>query len=204
MATDVTRFASASGTAPGWDASERGPAPNGSSPRRIANKLGEMRLLDQPAKALGAVAGVLLPEGGVRDFLRGRWMGHPFHPAATDVPIGAWTSASILDLVGGERAHTAADILVATGIAAALPTAASGLADWSEIERPEAKRVGVVHAVANNLTLGVYIASLVARAQGRRGRGVLLALGGLGGLAAGGYLGGHLAYGLGVGVDAAH
>jgi hypothetical protein len=60
----------------------------------------------------------------------------------------------------------------------------------------------VVHALANNLTLGVYIASLVARVQGRRGRGVMLALGGLGGLVAGGYLGGHLAYGLGVGVDA--
>jgi uncharacterized membrane protein len=180
---------------------QRGPSPNG-TPRRIANKLGELGLLDQPAKALGAVSGLLLPDGSVKNFLRGRWMGHPFHPAATDVPIGAWTSASILDLVGGEHARTAADILVAAGIAAAVPTAASGLADWSEIERPEAKRVGVVHALANNLTLGVYIASLVARVQGRRGRGVMLALGGLGGLVAGGYLGGHLAYGLGVGVDA--
>jgi len=202
MATDVTRIASASGPTPGWDASERGPGPNGSPPRQIANKLGELRLLDQPAKALTALSGLVLGQGGLKDFLRGRWLGHPLHPAATDVPIGAWTSAAILDLVGGERAQPAADILVATGIAAAVPTAASGWADWSEIERPEAKRVGVAHALANNVTLGVYIASLVARAQGRRGRGVLLGLAGLGGLTAGGYLGGHLAYGLGVGVDA--
>src|ERR671927_1119992 len=192
MATDVTRIASASGAPPAWDAIERGPSPNGSPPRRIANKLGEMRLLDQPAKALAAVSRLALPEGGLKDFLRGKWMGHPFHPAATDVPIGAWTSASVLDLVGGKHAQPAADILVAVGIAAAVPTAASGLADWSAIEQPEAKRVGVVHGLANNVTLGVYIASLAARLQGRRSRGVLLALAGLGGLSAGGYLGGHL------------
>jgi uncharacterized membrane protein len=198
MATDATRPASVPGQ---WDAGEHGPAPNGSAPRRLADKLGDIRLLDQPAKALFALSGAVLPEGGIRDFLRGRWMGHPFHPAATDVPIGAWMSASILDLVGGERSQTAADVLVAAGIVAAVPTAASGVVEWSEIERSEPKRVGVVHWLANSVALGFYVASLVTRVQGRRRRGVLLGLGGLGGLAVGGYLGGHLAYGLGVGVD---
>ncbi|MDP8927642.1 MAG: hypothetical protein M3O70_03450, partial [Actinomycetota bacterium] len=29
--------------------------------------------------------------------LRGRWLGHPLHPVLTDVPIGLWTSAVVLD-----------------------------------------------------------------------------------------------------------
>src|ERR671936_876851 len=33
----------------------------------------------------------------VRDFLHGTWLGHPLHPVLTDVPIGAWTTAVLLD-----------------------------------------------------------------------------------------------------------
>ena len=47
----------------------------------------------------------------------------------------------------------------------------------------------------------LFAASLAARAGGARGRGKLLALAGLGAIGAGGYLGGHLTYAEGVGVD---
>jgi hypothetical protein len=33
-------------------------------------------------------------------FLNGTWVGHPLHPALTDVSIGAWTLAIVLDLIG--------------------------------------------------------------------------------------------------------
>src|SRR4051794_17572021 len=33
----------------------------------------------------------------VEDFFHGTWMGHPLHAAVTDVPIGAWTSAVVMD-----------------------------------------------------------------------------------------------------------
>ena len=34
-------------------------------------------------------------EGGlqVKSALNGVWLGHPLHPALTDVPLGAWTAA---------------------------------------------------------------------------------------------------------------
>jgi uncharacterized membrane protein len=166
---------------------------------RLAERLGDVSALDTPAKALSAIAGAL--PARLRDALSGRsWLGHPLHPAATDVPIGAWMSASILDLLGGDRSARAADGLVAIGAASALPTAASGLVEWSEIQEPRTRRIGVVHAAANNIALGLYVSSLAARLQGRRSRGVLFALGGLAVMSIGGFLGGHLAYGHGIGV----
>ena len=33
----------------------------------------------------------------VKNFLHGTWLGHPLHPALTDVPLGAWTAAAALD-----------------------------------------------------------------------------------------------------------
>jgi nitrite reductase/ring-hydroxylating ferredoxin subunit len=81
------------------------------------------------------------------------------------------------------------------GIAAALPAAASGLNDWSDTqEEPAPRRVGVVHAAANSIALGLYTASLIARCQGRGCRGRLLGFAGFGALLAGSQLGGHLAF----------
>src|SRR5262245_66303584 len=39
----------------------------------------------------------------VRDFLHGTWLGHPLHPVLTDVPLGAWTVATVLDLTRSEE-----------------------------------------------------------------------------------------------------
>ena len=33
----------------------------------------------------------------VKNILHGTWLGHPLHPALTDVPLGAWTAALALD-----------------------------------------------------------------------------------------------------------
>jgi nitrite reductase/ring-hydroxylating ferredoxin subunit len=118
----------------------------------------------------------------------------------TDVPIGAWSMATLLDLVGGDEAEPAADLLVGVGILAALPTAATGLNDWSDTLGAES-RVGVVHAGANVAALGLYAGSLVARRAGHRRRGTVLGLAGLAALSAGGYLGGHLAYANAVNVN---
>ena len=46
---------------------------------------------------LSALFGRLRP---ITDLLNGRWLGHPVHPAITDVPIGAFLVAFVLDLVG--------------------------------------------------------------------------------------------------------
>jgi nitrite reductase/ring-hydroxylating ferredoxin subunit/uncharacterized membrane protein len=161
--------------------------------------------IDPLVGALDAVWSRVLPKGKARDVLHGTWLGHPLHPVLTDIPIGAWTSALLLDLFGGERGRGASRTLVGVGLAAAVPTAVSGAADWTalgEIERP--KRVGAVHAVANGSATLFYAASWLARRRGDHRRGTALGLAGAALVGAGGYLGGHLAYRNAVGVDHAH
>jgi nitrite reductase/ring-hydroxylating ferredoxin subunit/uncharacterized membrane protein len=142
------------------------------------------------------VHGVLRP-GRVRDLLSGTAIGHPAHPAIISAPIGCWTGAFVADLCG-ER--DAARTLTAAGVISALPTAATGLSDWADTAGAE-QRVGVVHLAANLAATAFYAASWRARAAGRHGLGVGLGLVGATLATAGGWLGGHLAYSLGVGVD---
>jgi nitrite reductase/ring-hydroxylating ferredoxin subunit len=106
----------------------------------------------------------------------------------------------VLDIVGMRRSRPAAELLVALGVVSALPTAASGAADWSDTTGGS-RRVGLVHAVANTSAIALYAWSWRARRRDHYGRGV--ALGMLGATAAtiGGYLGGHLLSRRGVGVD---
>jgi nitrite reductase/ring-hydroxylating ferredoxin subunit/uncharacterized membrane protein len=118
----------------------------------------------------------------------------------TDVPIGAFTSASLLDLMAGSKGESAADILVAVGLLSGLPTAAAGAADWSDMYG-EDQHVGLAHALANVVGLGLYAGSLRARRHGDRAKGTALGLAGMTSMAVGGYLGGYLSHSRGVGVN---
>jgi nitrite reductase/ring-hydroxylating ferredoxin subunit/uncharacterized membrane protein len=113
------------------------------------------------------------------------------------MPIGAWVSAAVLDGTGNT---TAARRLVGLGCLAALPAAAAGANDWSTTDGAE-RRVGFVHALLNDAALTSYWLSWRARRRGNHTKGVALSLVGVGFLGAGGWLGGHLAYAQGVGVD---
>lgn len=128
--------------------------------------------------------------------LRGEQLGHAAHPLLTDLPIGLWSAAVALDLVGGRRAQPAADRLVGLGVAAFVPTAAAGWADWSVGTRA-IQRVGVVHAALNGATVLLFGASWALRRGGRRGAGVAVSLAATLVLTASGYLGGHMVYRLG-------
>jgi nitrite reductase/ring-hydroxylating ferredoxin subunit/uncharacterized membrane protein len=149
--------------------------------------------LDGFASSLADVVGKAVAARPVRNVLSGTYIGHPLHPVLTDLPIGAWTMAALLDVTGGRASEPAADALVAVGIAAAVPTAAAGLNDWSDTQGAS-RRTGLVHALANSTALGLYVGSLVARRGGRRGLGKALGLAGLGLVSFGGFLGGHLTY----------
>jgi uncharacterized membrane protein len=142
-----------------------------------------------------------ITEGPGRARLGGQWLGHALHPMLTDFPLGAWTSATVLDLLGGKRASGAATGLVAFGVVAAVPTAIAGASDWSAVDR-RSQRVGVVHAASNSVALGCYTMSLYARLRRRRYRGIAWGL--LGGIAAtaGGFFGGHLTLARPAGVEA--
>jgi nitrite reductase/ring-hydroxylating ferredoxin subunit/uncharacterized membrane protein len=168
----------------------------------LTGKLEEAERLDPAAEKVGRLITKVLPQGPVKDALHGRWLGHQLHPLLVALPIGMWSGATLLDLTAGRDGHRAAQRLVGAGLLLVAPTAAAGWADWSELgafQRP--KRVGLVHAAANNAATIVYAASWLARRRGDHTRGRTLALLGATGLGVGGYLGGHLAYSQGVGVD---
>jgi nitrite reductase/ring-hydroxylating ferredoxin subunit len=141
----------------------------------------------------------------LQNVLHGTWLGHPIHPAMTDIPIGAWTAGLVLDGIDvltprsrgfGRAAETAVGVGVVGGLGAAL----TGATDW-QYTHDTARRVGLAHGVLNVSALGLYLVSLRNRRRGRtawgRGTGVLGYL-----LAsAAGFLGGDLVFRHRIGVD---
>jgi nitrite reductase/ring-hydroxylating ferredoxin subunit len=168
--------------------------------QQTVRRLERLEALDKVARPLAGAVGRAVRPRVVRNLLSGTYLEHPLHPMLTDLPIGAWVMSALLDAAGGPAAEGAADLLVAAGVAAAVPTAAAGLNDWSDTAGPET-RVGLAHAALNTTALSLYLASLVARARGRRRGGKVLGLAGLGVLTGGAYLGGHLSFGMGVDVN---
>src|SRR5215470_10627608 len=58
------------------------------------------RLSDGLAGVVGAIVGSQRkPPRRLKSFLNGTWLGHPLHPAITDVPIGVWLLAAVFDVI---------------------------------------------------------------------------------------------------------
>jgi nitrite reductase/ring-hydroxylating ferredoxin subunit/uncharacterized membrane protein len=166
----------------------------------LVRRIEDFTALDKLAKPVAGLVGKAVQPRVIRNLLSGTYLGHPAHPMLTDVPIGAWTMSALLDIAGGPETEQAADLLVGAGILSAIPTAATGLNDWSDTIDEE-QRIGAVHASANVAALSLYLASLLARRGGARGAGKVLGLAGFGVLVVGAYLGGHLSFAKGVNVN---
>jgi nitrite reductase/ring-hydroxylating ferredoxin subunit/uncharacterized membrane protein len=164
----------------------------------VVDRIENASPLDPVANAARRVVQAVIRPQVLRDALHGVWLGHPLHPVLTDVPIGTWTAAAILDLVPGTG--PAAATLIVTGCLAAVPTAVTGWVDFSELHEQQ-QRVGLVHAAATITALSCYTASLAARSRGRTLRGKAWSYAGFAAVSAGGYLGGHLAYRQAAGVN---
>ncbi len=160
----------------------------------------QAKVLDGPAAIIQPLVHRMTQPDEIKAVLSGAPLGHRLHPLLTDIPIGCWTSAWILDLVGGKSARPAAQQLTALGVLSAVPTVASGLSDWSDTQG-SARRVGVVHLAANSVGIAIEYASWTARRKGHHVRGATLGMLGIGVLTVAGYLGGHLAYVQRAGVD---
>jgi nitrite reductase/ring-hydroxylating ferredoxin subunit len=134
----------------------------------------------------------------------GRWVGHPLHPALSDLPIGLWTGAMMLDITDrGPAPGTgldAAGMLSAAGIVASCATALTGLSDWT-VSNEQDRRVGLFHGLLNTAALGLQCASLGTRMTGHRGTARALGAASLTVTAAAAYLGGHLVFTKGVMVN---
>lgn len=139
----------------------------------------------------------------IEDTLHGTWLGHPLHPVLTDIPVGAWTVAVLLDgadVVSGKGKYAdGADAAIAIGLAGALGAALTGVTDWHKTNG-KARRIGLVHGLLNVGATTLFATSYLLRRNRRREAARACSL--IGYLVAGAsaYLGGELVYRLAVGV----
>lgn len=180
----------------------------GLASRNLTETLSEQDWLEPIDAALGGAITWLFETAGpagqvVKDFLHGTWLGHPLHPAVSDIPIGAWTTAVVLDALattgGREDLRPGADAAVALGLVGATGAALAGLTDWNASGGP-ARKLGLVHGMLNIGAAGIYAASLACRLQGARKAGVGLSLLGFALVNYSALLGGDLVYGERLGV----
>ncbi|MFP5341773.1 MAG: Rieske 2Fe-2S domain-containing protein [Candidatus Limnocylindria bacterium] len=131
----------------------------------------------------------------IKDLLHGTWLGHPLHPASTDLPIGAFLVALVLDLAGQPQA---ALVATAVGQVTFLLSMLSGLADYTDTDgraRIRATIHGTIMVVAGALTAGSMILRDGGAASGSAPT-ILLAVG-LAVILLGAYIGGDVVFALG-------
>ena len=131
----------------------------------------------------------------IKDLLNGRWLGHPLHAAATDLPIGALTIAVVLDLLGQ---RTGSDIAVVGTVVLMVLAAVPGLADYTDTDGAARTRA-TLHATLMTVALIVLVLSVLVRAGGQADRTVPVVLDVIAYLVvtAGAFVGGDVVYVLG-------
>ncbi|MEY9872515.1 nitrite reductase/ring-hydroxylating ferredoxin subunit/uncharacterized membrane protein [Streptacidiphilus sp. MAP12-33] len=167
---------------------------------RLVQAVEDFTALDAACRRAAGLVARVTRRREVKNALSGTWLGHPLHPVLSDIPIGAWVMASLLDATTGAQGARAARLLVGAGLAAAVPTAAAGASDWSDTYGAT-QRVGLVHGVCNGTATALQAVSWVARRRGHHAKGAVLSGAGLGLTLSAAYLGGHLSFVRGVGVN---
>ena len=97
--------------------------------------------------------------------------GHPFHPIAVTLPVGAFVSSLVFDVLTLTRAHglpylvDGAYWLIGVGLVGALLAAVFGLMDLRVIpRRTPAFRTAVKHVALNALVLILFLVGFIWRA----------------------------------------
>ncbi len=172
---------------------------------RLVDRIARNTDLDPLADAIGPAMRKALdsagPLGPFADVLHGTPLGHPLHPAASDIPIGAWSLAAIFDALeaSGKTAYApASDLAIGVGLAGAVVAIASGWAEWSDT-KDDPRRLGLAHAMINAVGFNLYIASLALRLRGNRSAGLATSFAGYAFASFAAYLGGELSFGMGLG-----
>lgn len=139
-----------------------------------------------------------------------RFLGHPVHSMAIHFPMGLlpavvlWDALSIIGIQGpwGELAFWTLVI----GVAGAIPAAGSGFIDYLAIETGHpSENKALVHMLVMLAAVSLFAVSLLFRytpiisPEGDRITAIALSLAGAGTLLIGGWFGGELVYGYGLG-----
>ncbi len=145
------------------------------------------------------------------DFLQGKWLKHPLHPALVHIPTALWPSALLFDVISQFQPENVfvqlAFYAILFGLLVALLAIPTGYADWTDI-RPEkpAWKLGLYHMILNvlvSILWGINLALRLSRLQ--TDTSVPLGLVGLSAIATllllvSGYLGGRMIYAYGINV----
>ena len=164
---------------------------------RVLAAVERFRFLDGTAGAASRTAEKVVDRTGLAGVLRGSWLGHPVHPLLVTVPIGAWTTSAVFDVVFKDQAT--ARRLVGIGLAATPPTVLAGWADYTLLNRPQ-QRVGLVHVASNGTAVLLFALSYRAYRRERWPAARRYCMLGLAAMGVGGALGGHLSYAQGAGM----
>jgi len=158
-------------------------------------------------KLVGGFYGALgKPGRTLQDLMHGVWpLGHPLHPALTDVPLGAWFAAVVLGFASYIWPAVPAAVgpsVLAVGIVAALAAAAAGYTDFHDTYGLE-RRTGLLHGLTMTLAVLVMVVSLAVTIWSPGGRAAALAIATAGLLISlfGAFVGGHLTFKLGTMVN---
>jgi hypothetical protein len=157
---------------------------------RLIDDLTSRRVLDGPARLVARVG-----RGTPRRIAdRGEGLlGHPSHPLFTDLPIGFWTSAWVLDLLPGGHSDVAARRLLALGVLSTAPAVVTGLGDATYLDH-EHRRAAAVHGALNVAATIVFAYSWWLRRNGTTPQARLTCHLGAALATAAGAIGGHLAF----------
>lgn len=144
------------------------------------------------------------PAYKAKDFLNGVWLGHVLHPTIVQIPLSAWTAATILDQVWLSREDDglarSSDLLLWVGLVSSVSAVATGLTNWVDLDGPE-QRTGLWHGVLNGSAGVLNLVSAILRLAGQRRLAIALSSTAFVGTAYSAYIGGDLAYSNAIGVN---
>jgi uncharacterized membrane protein len=145
------------------------------------------------------------------DFLQGKWLKHPLHPALVHIPTALWPTGFVFDLLSQFNAENTfvqlAFYAILLGLLAALAAIPTGYADWTDIRREKpAWKLGLIHLILNVIISALWAINLWLRLESfQTATSVPPGLLGLSSLATllllvSGYLGGRMIYAYGISV----
>ena len=158
-------------------------------------------------RAVGGFYGALgRPGAAVKDVMNGTTvLGHPLHPALTDLPVGAWTvgvPADWLFIVTGRVPPVTGDLALAIGVAGAILAAITGYTDFHGTAGHE-RRTAILHGLTMTAVLGLQLVSLALRlwVPGARNEAIVLTTFAWLVAILAAYIGGHLTFETGTAVN---
>lgn len=136
-------------------------------------------------------------------------MRHPLHPALVHFPVACWSLAVVADFASlwlGEAAWQWSGGLLAVGCTMALAAMLAGLLELPRVPEGPAMRDTYLHMSVMLVAFGLFTTRLLLRLDHLQPLApntvsLLLDAGGFLALAVGGWLGGRLVYGHGIGRD---